>query len=182
MKRPDVLFLEKVNDEPVRFAFDLSFSVSELGREPLLAISPVRFEGEVSRIEAGFSLQGRIAYTGQLECSRCLAPYAFEETESFSLLLYRRAPLGAGERELEKTDLDAYFYDEPEVAAAPIAEERIQLALPMKPLCRPECRGLCPECGADRNRDTCSCATETVDPRWEALRALAGSGARKSPR
>jgi uncharacterized protein len=178
--KTDTLSLAKVLDEPVPFGFELSFSVADLDREPLLEISPVRFEGEVTRIEQGFALNGRLAYRGHLECSRCLAPYAFQESEAFSLVLYKRRPLGPEERELERADLDAYFFDEPEVAVAPIVEERIQLAVPMKPLCRPECRGLCPQCGADWNRERCNCAAETVDPRWEALRDLAEAPARKS--
>jgi uncharacterized protein len=180
--KPDVLSLETVLDEPVPFVFDIPFSARELEREPPLEISPVRFEGEVERIEGGFSLQGRLAYSGRLECSRCLASYPFDEDQRFSLVLYPRPALAPLERELEKADLDAYFYDEPSVAVHPIVEERIQLAVPMKPLCGPECRGLCPQCGVDRNREACNCATEAVDPRWEALRALTGSGGRKSSR
>jgi uncharacterized protein len=42
----------------------------------------------------------------------------------------------------------------------------------MKPVCREDCRGLCPSCGANRNRETCSCQIEWVDPRMDALRAL----------
>ena len=46
------------------------------------------------------------------------------------------------------------------------------MAVPMKPLCREDCQGLCPECGKDLNLGPCAGAHETVDPRWEALRAL----------
>ncbi|HTD53290.1 MAG TPA: hypothetical protein VK780_09715, partial [Thermoanaerobaculia bacterium] len=90
---PDVLSLEKVLDEPVAFAFDIPFSAPALEREPLLEISPVRLEGEIERIEGGFSLEGRLAYTGRLECSRCLVPYAFDENQRFSLVLYPRPAL-----------------------------------------------------------------------------------------
>ncbi len=182
MKRPATISLEQVLDEPVAFAFDLDVPASGLDREPLLALSPIRFEGEVTRIEGGFSVEGRLAYDGSLECSRCLAAYPFAQAERFTLVLYQRAAPEGGERELDKTDLDAYFYDHPEVPVVPIVEERIQLAVPMKPLCSPECRGLCPRCGADRNRAECGCVTEGRDPRWEALRVLAESHEGKAPR
>jgi uncharacterized protein len=52
--------------------------------------------------------------------------------------------------------------------------EQFYLALPMKPLCREDCKGLCPICGVNRNRETCSCRSEWVDPRMEALRKLKG--------
>jgi len=177
--KPDILSLETVLAEPVAFAFEIPFSAPELEREPLLEISPVRFEGQVERIEGGFSLQGRLVYSGRLECSRCLVSYPFDEDQPFSLVLYPRPALAPLERELEKADLDAYFYDEPAVAVAPIVEERIQLAVPMKPLCRPECRGLCPQCGVDRNREACNCVTDAVDPRWEAAASSDGLGRQK---
>jgi len=47
--------------------------------------------------------------------------------------------------------------------------EQIQLAIPGRLLCRPDCRGLCPQCGADRNTEPCRCEERTIDPRWAAL-------------
>ena len=172
MKTENTLSLEGVVGEPQPFDFDLSFSVPRLDREPLLDISPVRFEGEVERIEGGYSLAGHLEYSGHLECSRCLASYPFEEDQDFTLVLYKRQPSTADEIALTDRDLDVWFYDEPEVAVAPIVEERIQIAVPMKPLCREDCRGLCARCGEDLNQGVCGCDAQPVDPRWEALKQL----------
>jgi uncharacterized protein len=173
MKESNTISLDAVLDEPLRFAFELYFSTAGLDREPLLEISPVRLEGEISRIEKGFAFNARIAYGGRLECSRCLVSYPFQTQEDFSLVLTKRAPdTGGGEISLEGEDFDAYFYDDPVLPVAPIAEERIQMSVPMKPLCREECRGLCPQCGEDLNAADCGCAVETADPRWEVLRQL----------
>ena len=112
MKQPNTLSLEAVLDEPLPFAFELSFSTEGLDREPLLEISPVRLEGEISRIEKGFSLDASIAYAGRLECSRCLASYPFQAREDFSLILTKRpAAAAGGEISLEGEDFDAYFYE-----------------------------------------------------------------------
>ena len=54
----------------------------------------------------------------------------------------------------------------------PILIEQLQLNVPMKPLCRPDCKGSAPVCGADRNDGDCSCEEPTGDPRWAALAAL----------
>ena len=172
MKQPNSLSLDAVVDEPLAFAFELFFSTAGLDREPLLEVSPVRLEGEVSRIEKGFLLEARIAYGGKLECSRCLAPYPFQTREDFSLLLTKRAPSAQEELLLEGDDFDEYFYEDPVLPVAPIAEERIQMAVPMKPLCREDCRGLCAQCGEDLNAADCGCAVDSADPRWEALRQL----------
>lgn len=171
-KRPDSLLLEPVLDEPVGFGGELAVAVSDIDREPLLTLSPLRIEGEVRRIEGGYALEAQLVYSGQLECSRCLAGYPFEEDETFSLVLYPRVGKAAPDEELSSGDLDVVFYDEPIVPLAPLAQERIQMALPMKPLCRPDCRGLCARCGKDLNLGACGCTPETIDPRWEALRAL----------
>ena len=172
MTQPNTLSLDAVLDQPVPFAFELFFSTAGLDREPLLEVSPVRLEGEVSRIEKGFLFDARIAYTGRLECSRCLASYPFQTREDFSLVLTKRAPAPGQEIVLEGDDFDVYFYDEPVLPVAPIAEERIQMAVPMKPLCREDCRGLCSRCGEDLNVADCGCEVDSADPRWEALRQL----------
>lgn len=170
--KPATISLDAVLDEPLRFAAPLHVGLEALDREPLLAISPLEISGEVMRIDGGYALSARLVYDGQLECSRCLAAYPFREDETFSLVLYPRKPAAGEDVELAKDDLDALYYDEPVIALAPIAEERVQMALPMKPLCRPDCKGLCVECGKDLNQGPCGCTHEAADPRWEALRAL----------
>ncbi len=172
MRDPNTLSLEGTLDAPVPFEFDLSFSAAALDREPLVQISPVRFAGEVTRIEGGYALEGQLAYRGMLECSRCLEPYPFEADEEFSLVFYKRAAGQPEEVSLAKEELDVYFYDEPAVPVSPIVEERIQMAVPMKPLCREDCRGLCVHCGRDLNAGDCGCTARPIDPRWEALREL----------
>jgi uncharacterized protein len=172
MKHPDSLSLESVSDEPLGFACELSIPVSAIDREPLVGLSPLRLSGEVRRIEGGYALDAQLVYEGQLECSRCLAAYPFREDEAFTLVLYPRAEQPAADVELGKGDFDTVYYSEPLVPLSPIAEERVQMALPMKPLCKPDCRGLCVTCGNDLNQRECACARETIDPRWEALKAL----------
>src|SRR5438067_1773466 len=172
LMKPETLSLEAALEEPLRFESDLTVSAAALDRQPLLSLSLLHLSGDVRRIEGGYALTARLVYEGELECSRCLCAYPFSEDETFSLVLSPRGPSGSDEIELEPTDLDILFYDDSRIALAPIAEERVQIALPMKPLCRPDCRGLCPSCGKDLNLGACACAREAVDPRWGALRAL----------
>lgn len=172
MKHPEHIDLEAALDEPVPFAFDLPFMIAALDREPLVEISPVHLEGTLMRVEGGYAMEARCAFEGKLECSRCLAAYPFAIDEPFSLLLYKRPAALPDVRELAKDELDVSYYEDDQVAVAPIAEERVQMAIPMKPLCREECLGLCPRCGKDRNLDPCGCAQEAGDPRWAALRVF----------
>src|SRR5262249_52471708 len=123
MKHPDTISLEAVLEDPVAFEFVLPFSVEALDREPLLSLSPVRIAGEVSRIERGYALDAHLAYSGELECSRCLAAYPFAVDQDFSILLCPRRQPGEDEIALEKEDLDVSFYDDPVVRVGPIVEE-----------------------------------------------------------
>jgi len=160
--------LDAIADAPASFAFELPLSVAGLEREPLVAISPVRLEGTVSPIEGGFRMEARCAFESRLECSRCLAPYPSDVDETFTLLLYPRGSAGQAGGD----QADVVEFDGREIAVAPIAEERVQLSIPMKPLCGRECQGLCPQCGADRNAGPCGCAESTADPRWSALESF----------
>ena len=56
----------------------------------------------------------------------------------------------------------------------PLARDAVLLNLPQVPLCREDCAGLCPVCGADRNDEPCGCEVEAGDPRWATLDALRG--------
>lgn len=73
--------------------------------------------------------------------------------------------------ELRAEDLDVIYYEDLVLPFDPYIEEQLQLELPMKALCREDCKGLCPECGADRNTAPCDCAPPK-DTRWQSLRSL----------
>ena len=69
---------------------------------------------------------------------------------------------------------EGYVVQDSKVDLEPMVRDTVGVALPLNPLCREDCRGLCPRCGADRNGGDCGCAEETGDPRWSALRELKG--------
>ncbi len=72
-------------------------------------------------------------------------------------------------------DEDAYPMTGNDLDLEPMARDAVLLELPLAPLCAPDCRGLCPQCGANRNLGDCECAPAR-DPRWSALDALRGAG------
>ena len=80
---------------------------------------------------------------------------------------------GAGEdRDISADDADTSYYHDDMIDLNELLREQFYLALPMKPLCREECLGLCPQCGSDRNTNPCDCQPDWQDPR---LAALAGA-------
>jgi uncharacterized protein len=109
-------------------------------------------------------VRGRLQGHLELTCSRCLEVFVAPVAVDFDLLL-APAPdaLAADSEELSSADLDLDFYHGETVDLEEILREQIILAVPLKPLCLENCRGLCPRCGADLNRETCSCQPEESD-------------------
>jgi uncharacterized protein len=106
---------------------------------------------------------GTVAARWEGDCRRCLGPAT--------------GTLAVDVRELYEDRADpeeTYQLHGDQLDLAPLVRDAVLLELPLVPLCMEDCRGLCPDCGANRNQVTCSCTTETIDPRWAALEALRG--------
>ena len=160
-------------------------------------LGPVTFKGTLARRGDKFLLKGRVTATLQLGCGRCLTPFPrpVDTTVDLSYIPERppvvaakdavgakdpvkgpakgaKAPAVQEEVELQDEDLDTAYYRDHVLDLAEMLREQFYLALPMQPLCRPDCQGLCPSCGIDRNVETCQCKTEWVDPRLSVLKTL----------
>lgn len=108
-----------------------------------------------------------------LACGRCLEPFRMTVEPAVDARLVP-APAGRGEeRELGSDDLETDVYMKDTLDIGALVETETALCLPMKPLCLPDCRGLCPVCGGNRNLTACDCEARSVDPRWAPLRTLA---------
>ena len=134
---------------------------------------PVRLAFAIHRDGESYRLRGGLATVLGLACSRCLARYEMPVAVDLDVLyLPQRANAGEGDFEIADGDLSTAFYRDEELDLGHLIREQLQLAVPMKPLCRASCRGLCTVCGIDRNSERCDCETEWRDPRLEALRAF----------
>ncbi len=114
-------------------------------------------------------IEGSVGVTLILTCSRCLEEFEFDIAESFRDEFFPIETLNYTEKELSKKDLDTLFYVRDEIDLSLVYLEKAYLSIPMKPLCRAECKGICPICGKNLNEGSCSCVTKRVDPRWAAL-------------
>jgi len=139
-----------------------------------LVIAPVEVTLDVEKAGAGaFNVTGRAKTTLELTCSRCVEPFAVPVEAAFELrYIPHTENTGEGEREIEEDDLTTAYYREGLVDVVDLLREQFQLALPMKPLCTEGCRGLCPQCGINLNRGTCSCEAAWEDPRLAPLKGL----------
>ena len=135
-------------------------------------LSPVKIDLRLVREGNKVLLSGRVEAELQLVCSRCLGPCRHCLSAELELIYY---PLSAGiegDRELKEKDLLVSYYREGTIDLKEDVREAIILAFPLKPLCRPECRGLCPHCGRNLNEEKCECREEKIDPRLAKLKEL----------
>lgn len=142
-------------------------------REDFRLVSPVLLGVDVRKDARKVRLLGRLATALELGCGRCLESYTLDVDVPIDLLfLPEEAQEGKADVEVTDADVGVSYYKDDVIDLGDVVREQCYLALPMKPLCREDCAGLCPTCGINRNRDTCQCQTVWIDPRMEALRRL----------
>lgn len=136
-------------------------------------VVPVTFQADVRKDREKVRIVGRLATELEVPCSRCLEPYRIAVDVPVDLLFLPLAAQAAGapeDRQLGEEDANVSFYEDEAIDLGQVMREQFYLALPMKPLCREDCLGLCPVCGTNRNTSMCSCQPEWVDPRMDGLR------------
>jgi len=112
----------------------------------------------------------KIATGIEVYCARCLEPVSNSVAESFDLI-YR--PLGidaAGEEaSISSAETEIGYYQGEGLLLEDVLKEQVLLALPVKQVCKPGCKGLCPQCGTNLNQSKCDCVVAVAEPRWAAL-------------
>jgi len=145
---------------------------SELGLEPseIQFLAQIQIDLTAERQTLEVRIRGRLTTDVGLPCSRCLEPVQFPVTTEFDQFYESIAehPLH-GEIVLREGDTEIGFYSGDFIEVTDIAREQILLSLPMKPICREDCKGLCPHCGRNRNLKDCNCESVLVDPRLVEL-------------
>lgn len=159
-------------DEPFDWQETLKLTPAEIDRPEVADLGEIECRGRISRVSEGLLLRATLEYEQSLRCMRCLETVALPAASELDLLIQiGGSEAEEEERALEEQDLGMLYLAKPLLDTRPILIEQIQLAVPMKPLCKEDCAGLCSSCGADLNQGPCGC-DEVIDPRWGALAAL----------
>jgi uncharacterized protein len=116
-------------------------------------------------------VDGRIDGDLEVTCCRCAKGISQRLEKDFSVEYWPDPKVSHEGEELELSydELEIGFYRDEKIDLSALVTEQILLDIPMKPVCQESCKGLCDQCGADLNEETCECARTRVDPRLEVL-------------
>ena len=129
-----------------------------------LDVSDMQGELHLTRTAQGLYATGEMSGTTRAECVRCLTPFDQRLVIAYDdLFVYPPSKATEPLLAIPETAL---------LDLTPLTREYMLLDFPLRPLCRPDCRGLCPECGVNRNETECNHTSPTTDPRLAGLRAL----------
>ena len=119
-------------------------------------------------------VRGHLTVRMRCDCNRCLEATEFPIESSFDLFYRPADTVGEEEEEVEidEGEAEIAFYEGAGIDLKDVLREHVLLAMPMQRVCRPECQGICPVCGQNRNLIHCECETKLVDDRWSALKEV----------
>jgi uncharacterized protein len=166
------IWLDQVKDDPLEWEETVTVTPDEMARPEVTALGLIDCRGRLTYVEPSFLLSGRMFYDQTMTCDRCLQSFTDRQEPSFELVLSHERETGGGEHQLGEGDFGVWPIEGDIFESTPVWLEQVELNIPMKPLCRPDCKGLCPQCGADLNAGECGCREPLADPRWAALAAL----------
>ncbi len=125
------------------------------------------------KLGSKISLQGEISFSLVLRCSRCFENFSLEKKETLSTYyIARETSFNTEKEDLSQIDILTEYYDNETIDLSQLLYDTVNLSIPIKPLCKDDCRGLCPICGSDLNTKSCSCKRDKIDTRWEPLKKL----------
>jgi DUF177 domain-containing protein len=143
-------------------------------------VDPLEVRGTAELLDGQIHIYGQLHTRLEMVCARCLEPVVEEVSRDFDLF-YR--PLQSVQREeemrLKLDDTEMAFFQGEGLFLTDVLAEQVLLAIPMKVICRSDCRGLCPHCGTNLNSDECRCSTQAPDPRLASLARFKQDGFKK---
>ena len=162
-------FEKKIKDFPV--LKEISAAGDCIFSDPLDIRLGAKKMGEMVAVE------GRVKTTVRMTCNRCLIEFESVLHPGFTLTYTRRPPLESEpaddeEMELQAEKIGLIPFTGEEIDLLEDVQSEIVMAVPMRPVCSENCKGLCPKCGANRNKTACSCQRRTDDPRLAVLKGL----------
>ena len=173
--------VSELEKEPIEFDVQLATGTIDYGEEATQD-GPLATSGQAEvihehrgprEIVPDIRLRGQFAGKFEVPCARCIDPVKIPLAADFDLIFRPiGVDAGAAERSISAPETEIGYYQGDSLLLEDVLREQVLLSLPVRTLCKPDCKGLCPRCGKNRNLEACSCEEGSSDPRWEALAGL----------
>jgi uncharacterized protein len=163
---PDLLRLNVgfIIHESVGYCRDFPIDIPAIRLAPDLILNNLSGVVRVTRTAQGLLVQVKLRAEGEAECGRCLDSFS-QTLETDFTELYAFTPNSV-------TESGLLVPENGKIDLAPLAREEMLLAYPISPVCKPDCKGLCPICGENLNQATCNHENDDIDPRLDTLKSL----------
>ena len=165
-----LITVEELLDHPVKFSETFAPGHLDYATEGLGQAAPLVIRGSANLLGDEIEVRGGLHTAMSFTCARCLEPAEQAVDVKFDLIYRPLETVRRGDEfAVPRGEEEIGFYREGSLMLEDVAREQVLLSLPIKTVCREECRGLCPRCGRNRNREECECNPVPVDPRWQKL-------------
>ena len=136
-------------------------------------VSPISHELHVRKFENGINLTGPVTCLLSFSCSRCLEQFRYTLCTDMDIdIIINNSNNLSNDVELKGEELDVYYFNNNEIDLNPLVYEEVILNVPMKPLCKDECKGICSMCGKNLNNEACNCDKSPETPLGEKLKSF----------
>jgi uncharacterized protein len=170
--------VDQIDEQGIEFseAFDATWlkDIKEFSREDEVElVEAIKVRGSLAKEGNNLHLRGRVGLRVRTICSRCGDEALWPLEGELELVLVQGAEkMNEPEHEISPEEFNHAYFSGPEIDLSDYFKEQIALEWPMQILCCPDCKGLCPMCGKNLNREKCTCEKEQGDPRLAVLRGL----------
>ena len=161
--------LDRLPREGLRLSRDFEFLSLDLVEENAVFLEPAHADLTVRLVGDEVLVQGEVSARLSFVCARCLTPFEFPVASRFDLVYLPEEIDGLSE-ELSDEKIDQMYYSGRQLDLRGVVLEQLNLTFPAKPLCRPDCEGICAVCGEIVRDAKCSCLVKESDPRWNKIK------------
>ena len=164
--------LKDLRQEKVSISGSIAPGAIDFSADGVRHTKPLDWNATAERAGVEIRIAGSLRTTVESACSRCLEPACYEVSKVFDLFFRQNNEFMFDEDdEIELSDKDTRtaFFTGSQLNIGDILHEQVLLALPMRLLCKLDCKGLCPTCGTNFNLKSCQCPQEQFNPNLDAL-------------
>jgi len=167
-----MLDLRAIENFPARVALEEDVARLDISAMGLTVTGKARAEIHIVKSDRIYYCTGEVVCDARIECSRCLEPYPVTLRGELDFSIHEMdSQSGLNPDDIPETEILIPAGETLVDVSGPV-REGILLEVPLKPLCSESCKGLCPQCGTNRNETDCECHEDSTDPRWDGLRDL----------